>query len=74
MIFVTASAIGLFTAMTRSAFAVIAVAAMIGIAFLAAFAISGASFFSLVMSIAGFNLGLITVGAGYVITSAVGSN
>jgi hypothetical protein len=74
MIFMTAMATGLFTAMLRSAFAVIAVAAMIGFAFLAAFLISGASMMGLFLSVAGFNAGLILFGAGYMITSAVTSN
>ena len=60
MIFATALATGLFTAMLRSAFAVIAVAFMIGLIFLAAFLISGASILGLVFSIVGFNAGIVT--------------
>lgn len=74
MIFMTALATGLFTAMLRSAFAVIAVAFMIGLAFVAAFLISGAGIFSFLMSMAGFNAGLITFGAGYMIKAAVNAN
>ena len=62
MIFVTALATGLFTAMLRSAFAVIAVAFMIGLIFLTAFIDSGASILALVFSILGFNAGLATFG------------
>jgi hypothetical protein len=69
MIFVTALATGLFTAMLRSAFAVIAVAFMIGLVFLAAFLISGASLLSLVLSILGFNVGLATFGLSVFLTS-----
>ena len=65
MIFATALATGLFTAMLRSAFAVIAVGFMIGLVFLTAFLISGASLVGLLMSVLGFNAGLITFGAGY---------
>lgn len=70
MIFATALATGLFTAMLRSAFAVIVVACMIGLVFLSAFVLSGASAFGLLMSILGFNAGLIVFGAGYLIVSA----
>ncbi|MCB1445388.1 MAG: hypothetical protein KDJ87_06195 [Rhizobiaceae bacterium] len=69
MIFAVALATGLFTAMLRSAFAVIAVAFMIGLIFLAAFLISGASVVGLLMSLLGFNAGLVTYGAGYLIFS-----
>lgn len=74
MIFMTALATGLFAAMLRSAFAVIAVAFMIALAFVAALLISGASIFSLLISIAGFNAGLITFGAGYMINSAISTS
>lgn len=74
MIFMTALATGLFTAMLRSAFAVIAVAFMIALAFFAAFLISGAGIFTFLMSVAGFNAGLITFGAGYMISASVTSN
>lgn len=73
MIFATALATGLFSAMMRSAFAVIAVAFMIALAFFAAFLISGASIFALLVSIAGFNAGIITFGAGCVINASVTS-
>lgn len=69
MIFATALATGLFTAMLRSAFAVIAVAVMIGIVFLAAFLFSGAGLLGLVLSILGFNAGLVTFGVGYFVFS-----
>jgi hypothetical protein len=74
MIFMTALATGLFTAMLRSAFAVIAVAFMIALAFFAAFLISGAGIFTFLISVAGFNAGLITFGAGYMINASVTSN
>jgi hypothetical protein len=74
MIFMTALATGLFTAMLRSAFAIIAVAFMIALVFFTAFLISGASIFTFLISVAGFNAGLITLGAGYMINSAVTSN
>lgn len=74
MIFATALATGLFTAMMRSAFALIAVAFMIALAFFAAFLISGASIFTFLVSVAGFNAGIITFGAGYVITTTVTQN
>ena len=64
MIFATALATGLFTAMLRSAFAVIAVAFMIGLIFLAAFVISGAGIIGLVFSILGFNAGIMTFALG----------
>lgn len=73
MIFATALATGLFTALLRSAFAVIAVAAAIGLIFLAAFLISSASIVGLVMSVIGFNAGLITYGIGYMIASGNGA-
>jgi hypothetical protein len=69
MIFVTALATGLFTAMMRSAFAVIAVAFMIGLIFLTAFLISSASVLGLILSIVGFNAGLATFGLGLFLTS-----
>ncbi|CAN7200059.1 hypothetical protein [Rhizobium sp. LjRoot254] len=74
MIFMTALATGLFTAMLRSAFAVIAVSFMIALAFFAAFLISGAGIYTFLVSVAGFNAGLIALGAGYMINSAVTSN
>lgn len=69
MIFATALATGLFTAMLRSAFAVIAVAFMIGLIFLAAFFISGASIMGLVFSILGFNAGIVTFAVGVFLRS-----
>jgi hypothetical protein len=69
MIFVTALATGLFAAMLRSAFAVIAVAFMIGLIFLTAFLVSGASMLGLVLSILGFNAGLATFGLSLLFTS-----
>lgn len=69
MIFATALATGLFTAMLRSAFAVIAVAFMIGLVFLAAFVISGASILGLVLSVLGFNAGLVTFALGLFLSS-----
>jgi hypothetical protein len=62
MIFLTALATGLFTAMLRSAFAVIAVAFTIGLIFLTAFVMSGAGVLGLIFSILGFNAGLATFG------------
>lgn len=70
MILATSMAIGLFTAMLRSAFAVIAVAFMIGLVFVVALVMSGAGLFGLLMSVLGFNLGLITFGAGYLILTS----
>jgi hypothetical protein len=70
MILATSFAIGFFTATLRSSFAVIAVAFMIGLVFVAALVISGASLFGLLMSVLGFNLGLITFGAGYLVASS----
>ena len=70
MIFATALATGLFTAMLRSAFAVILVACLIGLVFLLAFVLSGASVFGLLLSILGFNAGLIAFGVGCLIRSA----
>jgi hypothetical protein len=70
MIFVTALATGLFTAMLRSAFAVIAVAFMIGLVFLVAFLASGASILSFVLSVLGFNAGLMTFALGFVLVSS----
>jgi VIT1/CCC1 family predicted Fe2+/Mn2+ transporter len=74
MIFVTALATGLFTAMLRSAFAVIAVAFAIGLVFLTVSLISGAGIFALGMSVLGFNAGLLTVGAGYAVAAARNGN
>lgn len=62
-------AAGFFTAMLRSAFAVIAVACMIGIVFIAAFVISGASILGLVMSVIGFNAGLVTYALSLILSS-----
>ena len=70
MIFATSLAIGVSTAMLRSAFAVIAVAFMIGLVFVVALLVSGASLFGLLMSVLAFNLGLITFGAGYLIANS----
>lgn len=69
MILATSLVIGFLTATLRSAFAVIAVAFMIGLVFAAALALSGASLFALLMSVLGFNLGLVTFGAGYLVVS-----
>lgn len=69
MIFATALATGLFTAMLRSAFALIAVAFMIGLIFFTAFIISGAGILGLVLSILGFNAGLITFALGHLLSS-----
>lgn len=69
MIFLTALATGVFTAMLRSAFAVIAVAFMIGLIFLTAFVVSGASLLALVFSILGFNAGLATFSLSLFLTS-----
>ena len=69
MIFATALATGLFTAMLRSAFAVIAVAFMISLIFLVAFLVSSASIFGLVLSILGFNAGLMTFALGFFLSS-----
>jgi hypothetical protein len=69
MIFATALATGLFTAMLRSAFAVIAVAFMIGLIFLVAFLISGASILGLILSVIGFNAGLVTFALGLFLSS-----
>lgn len=69
MIFVTALATGLFTAMLRSAFAVIAVAFMIGLVFLTAFLISSASIIGLILSVLGFNVGLATFALSFFLTS-----
>ncbi|MBX9458424.1 MAG: hypothetical protein KL863_21635 [Rhizobium sp.] len=55
--------------MLRSAFAVIAVACMIGIVFIAAFVISGASILGLVMSVIGFNAGLVTYALSLILSS-----
>ncbi|UVC07210.1 hypothetical protein IHQ71_18540 [Rhizobium sp. TH2] len=74
MIFMTALATGLFTAMLRSAFAVIAVSFMIALAFFAAFLISGAGIYTFLVSVAGFNAGLIALGAGYMINASATSN
>ena len=69
MIFATALATGIFTAMLRSAFAVISVAFMIGLIFVAAFLISGASILGLILSVMGFNAGLATFALGVFLTS-----
>ena len=69
MILATSLAIGFSTAMLRSAFAVIAVAFMIAMVFVVALVMSGASIFGLLMSVLGFNLGLIAFGAGYLIAT-----
>jgi hypothetical protein len=69
MIFATALAIGVSTAMLRSVFAVIAVAFMIGLVFTVALVVSGASLFALLMSVLGFNVGIIAFGAGYLIAT-----
>jgi hypothetical protein len=59
MVLVTSLLTGLFTAMLRSLFAVIAVAFLISFTFAAAFVLYGASVVSLVLSIVGFNAGLL---------------
>jgi hypothetical protein len=63
-------ATGLFTAMLRSAFAMIAVAFMIGLIFFTAFIISGAGILGLVLSILGFNAGLITFALGIFLSTS----
>jgi hypothetical protein len=69
MILITSLLTGLFAAMLRSLFAVIAVAFLISVAFLGAFIFYGASAFSLVIAILGFNAGLIAFVSVHVLRS-----
>ncbi|MDB5524642.1 MAG: hypothetical protein JWM58_2405 [Rhizobium sp.] len=73
MIFVTSLVTGLFAAMLRSLFATIAVSFLICIVFAVAFALNGASVSALLISIAGFNGGLILFAAAHIFGSGARS-
>jgi hypothetical protein len=66
MIVMTTILTGLTTAMLRSATALILVAFMIFVAFAVAYLFFGTGLFSLLMSIAGFNAGLVLFAAAHV--------
>lgn len=69
MVLVISLFTGLFAAMLRSLLAMIAVAFLISLTFLAAFIFYGASILGLVIAIAGFNAGLILFVAANVLRS-----
>jgi hypothetical protein len=67
MIFATSTLTGLFSALLRSAFAVILVAFLISVVTIIGVVFYGASLFTGLLVIAGFNLGLIGAALGYVL-------
>lgn len=73
MVVITSLLTGFFAAMLRSLFAVILVAFLISIAFLVAAILYGTSVIVLLLSIAGFNAGLILFAATYILRSGARS-
>lgn len=73
MVLVTSLFTGLFAAMLRSLFAVIIVSFLIAVAFLGSFLFYGASILGLVISIIGFNFGLIVFAAAHFLRSGAHS-
>ena len=73
MILITSLFTGIFAAMLRSLFAVISVAFMISVAFAAAAVLGGTSVVLLLLSMAGFNAGLILFAAAHVYRSGARS-
>lgn len=69
MVLITSVLTGFFAAMLRSLFAMIAVAFLISVLFFVAFALYGAPLIGLILSIAGFNIGLIIFAAAYILRS-----
>jgi hypothetical protein len=69
MVLITSLLTGLFAAMLRSLFAMIAVAFLISLTFLVAFIFHGASVWGLIIAIAGFNGGLVLFVAAHVVRS-----
>lgn len=65
MVLTTSLFTGLFAAMLRSLFAMILVAFLIAVVFLVAYLFYGASVVGFVLSILGFNLGLILFAAAH---------
>ncbi|MDO6964365.1 hypothetical protein [Rhizobium alvei] len=64
MIFATAMMLGVSAALLRSVVSIILVAFLLVVAFLIAYIFTGASFMSLGLAVAGYNVGLVMV-AGY---------
>ncbi|MCV3766156.1 MULTISPECIES: hypothetical protein [unclassified Rhizobium] len=67
MILTTSTLTGLFSALLRSAVAVILVAFLISVVAIAGVVVYGASIFTALLVVAGFNLGLIAAALGYVL-------
>lgn len=67
MILATSTLTGLFSALLRSAFAVVIVAFLIAVIAIAGVVFYGASIVTALLVIAGFNLGLIGAALGYVL-------
>lgn len=67
MILATSTLTGLFSALLRSAFAVILVAFLISVVAIVGVLVYGASLFTALLVVAGFNLGLIAAALGYVL-------
>jgi hypothetical protein len=67
MILATSTLTGLFSALLRSAFGVIIVAFLIGVIAISGVVFYGASIFTALVVIAGFNLGLIGAALGHVL-------
>lgn len=67
MILATSTLTGLFSALLRSAFAVVIVAFLIAVIAIAGVVFYGASIITALLVIAGFNLGLIAAALGYML-------
>lgn len=67
MILATSTLTGLFSALLRSAFAVVIVAFFIAVIAIAGVVFYGASIITALLVIAGFNLGLIAAALGYML-------
>ncbi|MBB1250180.1 hypothetical protein [Rhizobium sp. G21] len=67
MILATSTLTGLLSALLRSAFAVILVAFLISVVAIVGVVFYGASLFTALLVVAGFNLGLIAAALGYVL-------
>lgn len=67
MILATSTLTGLFSALLRSAFAVVIVAFLIGVIAISGVVVYGASIFTALLVVAGFNFGLIAAALGYML-------
>lgn len=67
MVFLTSLLIGYSAAMLRSAVAVVFVSCLLTVVFSASFILSGTPLVSLLVSIAGFNVGLVCCAGAYLV-------